>query len=104
MTGKLSWFSFNKGREYLTITKLSQCKKYTRYPRQVERLRKLGVVLKRQQASKRALLSFKVINKKEKKHRMLFSDFREVTKGKLGNHYQLPEISTVLHEFTSLMQ
>ncbi len=35
---------------------------------------------------------------------MLLSNFWEVTKGKLGNPYWLPKISTVLHEFTSLMQ
>ncbi len=35
---------------------------------------------------------------------MLFSNFWEVTKGWLGNPYQLPKISTVLYEFTSLMQ
>jgi hypothetical protein len=35
---------------------------------------------------------------------MLFSNFWEVTKGQLGNLYQLPKISMVLHEFTSLMQ
>jgi hypothetical protein len=35
---------------------------------------------------------------------MLFGNFREVTKGWIGNPYQLPKISTVLHEFTNLMQ
>ncbi len=35
---------------------------------------------------------------------MLFSNFWEVTKGWLGNPYQLPKISMVLHEFTSLIQ
>jgi hypothetical protein len=36
---------------------------------------------------------------------MLFSDFWDkVSKDYLGNPYQLPKISTVLHEFTSLMQ
>jgi hypothetical protein len=35
---------------------------------------------------------------------MLFSDILEATKGELGNPYQLPKISTVLHEFTSLLQ
>ncbi len=33
---------------------------------------------------------------------MLFSNFWEVTK--LGNSYQLPKISMLLHELTSLMQ
>jgi hypothetical protein len=51
MAGKLSQSPFIKGREYLTMTKLSQCKKHTKYPHQVERLRKLGV-LKQQQAFK----------------------------------------------------
>jgi hypothetical protein len=35
---------------------------------------------------------------------MLYSNFLEATKGQLGNPYQLPKISTVLHELTSLMQ
>jgi hypothetical protein len=35
---------------------------------------------------------------------MLSSNFWEATKVKLGNPYKLPKISTVLHEFTSLMQ
>jgi hypothetical protein len=35
---------------------------------------------------------------------MIFSYFPEVTKGLLGNPYQLPKVSTVLHEFTSLLQ
>jgi hypothetical protein len=35
---------------------------------------------------------------------MLFSNFREVIKGSLGNPNQLPKISMVLHEFTHLMQ
>jgi hypothetical protein len=35
---------------------------------------------------------------------MLFSNFWEVTKSKLGNPYQLPKISMALHEFTSLLQ
>jgi hypothetical protein len=35
---------FNKGREYLTIAEHSQCQKHTRYPHQVERLHKLGVL------------------------------------------------------------
>jgi hypothetical protein len=35
---------------------------------------------------------------------MLYSNFREVTKSLLGNPYQLPKISVVLHELTSLMQ
>jgi hypothetical protein len=48
---KLSRSPFIKGREYLTITELSQCKKHTNYPHQVERSCKLEV-LKRQQASK----------------------------------------------------
>jgi hypothetical protein len=50
--------------EYPTITELSQYKKtkHTKYPHQVERLRKLGV-LKQQQASKGALLSFKELVK-----------------------------------------
>jgi hypothetical protein len=58
--------SYHQGREYLTITKLSQYiknkTKYTKYPHQVERSRKLGV-LKQQQASKGASLSFKVLIK-----------------------------------------
>jgi hypothetical protein len=35
---------------------------------------------------------------------MVFSNFWEVTKGSLGKPYQLPKISLVLHEFTSLLQ
>jgi hypothetical protein len=35
---------------------------------------------------------------------MLFSNFGEVTRGKLGNPYQFPKISMVSHELTSLMQ
>jgi hypothetical protein len=35
---------------------------------------------------------------------MLSSNFWEVIKGSLENPYQLPKISTVLHEFTNLMQ
>jgi hypothetical protein len=56
--------SYHQGREYLTKTKLFQYKKtkHTKYPHQVERLRKLGV-LKQQQASKGASLSFKVLIK-----------------------------------------
>jgi hypothetical protein len=41
----------HQGREYLTITELSQYKKNTKYPHQVEMWRKLGV-LKQEQASK----------------------------------------------------
>jgi hypothetical protein len=62
MAGKTKLVSYHQGREYLTITKLSQYKKnkHTKYPHQVERSRKLGV-LKQQQASKGASLSFKVL-------------------------------------------
>jgi hypothetical protein len=35
---------------------------------------------------------------------MLFRNFWVATKGELGNPYQLPKISMVLHEFTSLMK
>jgi hypothetical protein len=35
---------------------------------------------------------------------MLSSNFWEVIKGWVGNPYQLPKISTVLHEFTNLIQ
>jgi hypothetical protein len=35
---------------------------------------------------------------------MLSTNFWEVIKGLLGNPYQLPKISTVLHEFTNFMQ
>ncbi len=35
---------------------------------------------------------------------MLLSNFGEATKGYLGNPCQLPEISTILQEFTSLLQ
>ncbi len=48
MAGKTKPVSYHQGREYLTITKLSQYKnktKHTKYPHQVERLHKL-VVLK----------------------------------------------------------
>jgi hypothetical protein len=41
---KLSRSPFIKGREYLTITELSQCKKHTKYPHQVERSCKLEVL------------------------------------------------------------
>jgi hypothetical protein len=41
---KLIWSPFNKGREHLTIAELSQGKKHTRYPHQIERSRKLGVL------------------------------------------------------------
>ncbi len=35
---------------------------------------------------------------------MHFIVFQKVTRGWLGNPYQLPKISMVLHELTSLMQ
>ncbi len=35
---------------------------------------------------------------------MLFSNFWELIKSLVGNNYQLPKISTVLHEVTNLMQ
>jgi hypothetical protein len=35
---------------------------------------------------------------------LLFSNFWKVIKGELGNPNKLPKISTVLHEFTNLMQ
>ncbi len=35
---------------------------------------------------------------------MLFSNFWEITRSWLGNPYQYPQISMVLHELTSLMQ
>jgi hypothetical protein len=68
MAGKTKPVSYHQGREYLTITKLFQYKKnknthtHIKYPHQVERLHKLGV-LKQQQAAKGALLSFKVLIK-----------------------------------------
>jgi hypothetical protein len=64
MAGKTELVSYHQGREYPTTTKLSQYKKtkHTKYPHQVERSRKLGI-LKQQQASNGASLSFKVLIK-----------------------------------------
>jgi hypothetical protein len=44
MTGKTKLVSFQQRREYLTIAELSQGNKHTKYPHQVERLLKLGVL------------------------------------------------------------
>jgi hypothetical protein len=63
VTGKTKPVSFQaKEENNYTMSKLSQGKKYTRYPPQIERLHKLEV-LRQHQVSKEALPSIDVLNK-----------------------------------------
>ncbi len=109
MAGKTKPVSYHQGREYLTITELSQYKKntHTKYPHQVERSRKLGE-LKRQQASKRVLLSFKVLTKNNTVCSLaIFWEVTKVSQETLTNSQKYAPYcmsSLLLHELTILLQ